>query len=81
MDVLGSFISARRHGLNYDINKDIYNKVQAMQLKDIADFQKQNVKDRKYKYLILGDEKELDIKLLEKLGPIHRLTQQEIFGY
>ncbi len=81
MDVLGSFISARRHGLNYDINKDIYNKVQSMQLQDIADFQKQNVKGRKYKYLILGDEKELDIKVLEKLGPIHRLTQEEIFGY
>ena len=34
-----------------------------------------------YKYFILGDEKELDMKALEKIGPIHRLTTEEIFGY
>ena len=34
-----------------------------------------------YRYLILGDEKELDMKALEKLGPIRRLTLEEIFGY
>ena len=34
-----------------------------------------------YRYLILGDEKELDIQGLEKIGPIHRLTLEEIFGY
>ncbi|MDO4819031.1 MAG: insulinase family protein [Prevotella sp.] len=79
--VFNSFLSARRHGLNYDINKDIYNKVQAMTLDDIVRFQRQNVKGRTYKYLILGDEKELDMSVLEKLGPIYRLTQKDIFGY
>ena len=34
-----------------------------------------------YRYLILGDEKELDIKGLEKIAPIRRLTLEEIFGY
>ena len=29
----------------------------------------------------LGDEKELDIPALEKIGPIHRLTLEDIFGY
>ena len=34
-----------------------------------------------YRYLILGDEKELDIESLEKIAPIRRLTLEEIFGY
>ena len=33
------------------------------------------------RYLILGDEKELDIAALEKIAPIHRLSLEEIFGY
>ena len=34
-----------------------------------------------FKYLILGDEKELDMKALEKIAPIKRVTTEEIFGY
>jgi hypothetical protein len=34
-----------------------------------------------YRYMILGDEKNLDIKSLEKIAPIKRLTTDEIFGY
>ncbi len=79
--VLSSYLSARRFGRDYDINEHIYNKVQTLTLDDIVRFQQQNVKGRTYKYLILGDEKELDMPVLEKLGPIHRLTQQDIFGY
>ena len=33
------------------------------------------------KYLILGNEKELDMKALEKIAPIKRVTTEEIFGY
>ncbi len=31
--------------------------------------------------VILGDEKNLDMKSLEKIAPIKRLSQEEIFGY
>ena len=27
------------------------------------------------------DEKELDMKTLEKIGPVKRLTTEEVFGY
>jgi hypothetical protein len=33
------------------------------------------------RYIILGDEKELDMEALEKVGPVKRLTTEEIFGY
>lgn len=80
-DVLTTFISARNHGLTYDINSDIYNKVQDMTLDDVIKFQQENVMGRAYKYLILGDEKKLDIPSLEKIAPIKRVSLEEIFGY
>lgn len=80
-NVLNSFIVARNHGLSYDINSDIYNKVQNMTLNDVINFQQKNVKGRTYKYLILGDEKKLDIPSLEKIAPIKRVSLEEIFGY
>ena len=50
-------------------------------LKDIVTFEKEKMARKPYKYIILGDEKNLDIKALEKIGPIHRLSTDEIFGY
>lgn len=79
--VLFDYLGAQRLGLDHDINADIYNKVQNMTIDDIADFQKDNVKGRTYKYLILGDEKELDMDFLKTKGTINHITTEQIFGY
>ena len=43
--------------------------------------QLQRLKGRTYYYGILGSFKDLDMKALEKLGPVTRLTTEDIFGY
>jgi hypothetical protein len=50
-------------------------------MQDIVNFEKATMANKAYRYIILGDEKELDMKFLEKIGPIKRLTTEEIFGY
>lgn len=79
--VLSSFLNARRHNLDHDINSDIYAKVSNMTLDDVINFHKANVAERKYRYLILGDESDLDMQYLSTLGTIHRVTLTDIFGY
>lgn len=80
-DILNAYLSAKRIGIDYDINEKIYNALPSITLDDIVKFEQQNMANKPYRYLILGDEKELDMKTLEKIGPVKRLTTEEIFGY
>ena len=68
-------------GIDYDINQQIYKNLPSIQLKDIVDFEKKRMAHKPYLYIILGDEKNLDIKALEKIAPIKRVTTEQIFGY
>ena len=79
--VLNSYMSAQRLGLDYDINSMVYNALPNLKLSDIVNFEKRSMADKPYRYIILGDEKELDMEALGKIGPIHRLTLEDIFGY
>ena len=79
--ILTSYYWAKKRGFAFDLNERIYNALPSVTLQDIVDFERKNMVGKTYKYFILGDEKELDMKALEKIGPIHRLTTEEIFGY
>jgi hypothetical protein len=68
-------------GLDYDLNQKIYADLPKVTLQDIVNFEKANMANKPLRYLILGDEKELNIETLEKIGPIRRLTTEEVFGY
>lgn len=80
-DVINKYLNAKEKGFDYDINERVYNALPSLTLKDISDFEKRNMAGKPLRYIILGDEKELDMKALEKIGPIKRLSTEEIFGY
>jgi len=79
--VLDSYLSARRLGIDYDLRRDVFEKVSGYTLDDVVAFQQQNIKDRKYKVVILGREGDLDMDALKNWGPITGLTTEQIFGY
>ena len=79
--VLNSYMTAQRLGLDYDINSVVFKALPNLKLNDIVEFGQQSMANKPYRYLILGDEKELDMDALEKIGPIRRLTLEDIFGY
>lgn len=79
--VLWSYINAQDLGQSVDSRIKLYNDIQHMTLQDIIDFQQKWIKDRVYTYCILGDEKDLDLKSLEKIGTVQKLKTEEIFGY
>jgi hypothetical protein len=68
-------------GIDYDINERIYNALPNITLQDIVKFEKEQMANKPYRYVILGDEKELNMKAIQELGPVKRLSTEEIFGY
>ena len=81
MSVIWNYINAQMLGQNVDSRIKLYNDLQNMTLQDVINYQQQWVKGRTYHYAILGDMKSLDLKALEKLGPVTKLTTEEVFGY
>ena len=79
--ILWDYIDAQDLGLTEDPRILFYEMAQKMTLQDVVDFQQKWVKDRTYHYAILGDKNDLNMEELRKLGPVHELTTEDIFGY
>jgi len=79
--LINAWITAQQKGIDYDLNERIYKAVPQLTLQDIVRFEQQQVAHKPYRYIILGDEKELDMKALEQIGPVRRVSTEEIFGY
>ena len=80
MGIIRSYIAARELGIDYDLNAKIYEQLSALTLKDVVSFARQQIAGKAYRYVILGDEKELDMQALGQIGPIRRVKTEEVFG-
>ena len=79
--LINAWLTARQKGIDYDLNERIYQALPDIPLADIVSFEQQQIAGKPYRYIILGDEKELDMKSLQQIGPMRRLSTEEIFGY
>jgi len=79
--LISSYLWAEKHGIDYDINKKIYEGIQNLTLDDVVKFQQENIRDNKLSRCILGRESDLDIENISKYGRIERLTLEQVFGY
>jgi predicted Zn-dependent peptidase len=79
--ILFDYYAANKLGLKENISAKIFEKVQNMELKDVAEFQNSKVKNLSYTTLVMGNKSELNLKELEKYGEVQFLTMEEIFGY
>lgn len=78
--IFAKYAQAKELGIDYDINRTIYEALPNITLQDIVKFEQENMAHKPYRYIILGDEKDLDIKALEQIAPIKRISTEEIFG-
>ncbi len=79
--VLWNYENAKKMGLDYDIRRDVFNKVPTLTFKDVKEFQEKTLKNKPHTFLILGDKKDIDFNALSKYGKVTYLTLEEIFGY
>ena len=79
--IINAYKRAQRLGLDFDVMERVYKELPKITLKEMVEFEKQTMAKKPLRYMILGDEKNLDMKGLEKIGKIKRVTTQEIFGF
>jgi predicted Zn-dependent peptidase len=80
-NILWQYLYDTEFGYDADSRKDIFEQVPNMTFADVKAFQEKYIKEKPYTYCILGDSKDLDLKSLEKIGKITKLSKEEIFGY
>ena len=81
MGIINAWFAAKRLGLDHDLDQQIYERLPQLKLQDIVNFERANMANKPYRYIILGDEQNLDMKSLEQIAPVKRLSLEEVFGY
>lgn len=81
MGIIDSYLKAQRRGINYDLNEKVYNMLPSLSMTDIVEFERQVMAKKPYRYLILGNKDDLDIKGLEEIAPVKQVSTKDIFGY
>ena len=81
VDYIFAYINARSKGTDKDLRKDEYESLDKITLKDIEQFQKDNLADKPFTYCIVGQEGKIKWEDMQKLGEIKKLSLEEIFGY
>ncbi len=79
--IINNYLAAERRGLNEDVRKNIYEKMDKMQFSDIKKFHTDNIANKPYTYCVLASEKKVSMDDLKKVGEVKKLSMEEIFGY
>ena len=81
MSVLTGYLNAQELGLSEPLGKVVYDNLAGLTMDDLLSCQRKWIKDRAYIYGILGDLKDLDMRFLNSLGPVEKVSLDELFGY
>ena len=81
MSIIYAYLSAKRFGYNCSVQQKVYQALPAITLQELVKFTADNIAHKPFRYIILGDENDIDMKSLEQIAPVKRVSTEEIFGY
>jgi len=80
--IFNAWRAAQKMGIDFDINKVLYDAYKKFTLNDVVKFNHQYIKDKKKIYMISAKESDINFEELQKrFGPVKKLTLEDIFGY
>lgn len=80
-NIAWNYLNRKELGEKTDARKEMFEALPSLTLKQVENFQKENVKDRTYYIGILGDPDDIDLDYLRKHGKVVMLTTEDIFGF
>lgn len=81
-----NYRALQRKGLDFDMRKNVYEEIskaaddKSYAIKMVEKFHENNIKNRNFTYLVIGDENKVDMNFLKKLGEFKKFTIDEICG-
>ncbi len=79
--ILFNYLTAEKRGLNYDVRRDVYEETKNLTLADINNFQRKNIKEKKYNVVLLGSKNKINFGNLKQYGEVKQVSLDELFGY
>lgn len=79
--ILFSYLDAQRHGINYDVREKTYQLLDKLSFNDVRTFQQNQISHKPYGLNIIGNDKKINWKVLDKYGKVNKYSLQQIFGY
>ncbi len=79
--LFNTWYSYKLQGIETDIRKDVYERAATISLGEMENFFSNNISNRNYSFLIVGNKNLLDFKVLNKIGEVKLISLEEIFGY
>lgn len=80
-NVLWAYYRLQLLGLTKDPNEAAFKQLPAFDFYQLQGFHDQYIKDAKYNYCLLGNVQELDMKFVNSIGKVKKVTLEELFGY
>lgn len=80
-DILFSYLNAEKKGLAYDMNEKIYKTSDKLTFADIEAYHKKHISELPYVLTVVGSDSKMNWEVLNKFGPVKKLSLKEIFGY
>jgi len=68
-------------GIDYDINRTIYEGVKNLSLEQLLSFYEKTIRNQAIDYLVIGNKESLNMDLLNQKGELKELEIQEIFDF
>lgn len=79
-NIFWTWESYQRLGIDYNLEKQVYDEVQKMTLKDLVMFFNKEIKGNNYTYVLIGNEKDLPLDYMKKYGEVKKLTPNFLFN-
>lgn len=79
--IIFSYLANLKKGLKHDIRKDVYEKIDELTFSNIQNLHQEEIADKAYTYCIVASEDNMSDDELKAIGPLKKLSLEELFGY
>jgi len=80
-EIIRSYLADKKLGFDHDSRIDEYKNLKPLSFADIKAFHKNNLSAKPYVYCIVASENKINMDDLKKIGPVTKLSLEQIFGY